>query len=186
MRIARVPLLAALFLACRAEAAEPRQQGSGFVVRGAAGLGVGGTDVAGESTHETGFAGSATLGFAGRRFELDFEIVVQPFSVENPVAGESFRAVHYLPSLRFHAQHVYLRVGVGWASYSWSGPEVLVSSDAGPAFSVALGYELSRPAGVPLSLEAYYRGGSPDFELGSSLAGVQLGLSWYSRKGKQP
>lgn len=187
MRIARVPLLVGLLVACRAEAAEPRPQGSGFVMRGLAGLGVGGADVGGERGHKTGFAGGATLGFAGRRLELDFEIAVQPFQVDNPVRDESFRVVYFLPSLRIHGQHVYARVGAGWARYSWSGPEAFVSSDSGPAFSVALGYELSKPAGVPLSIEAYCRGGvTPGFELGSRLAGVQVGLSWYSRKEKQP
>jgi hypothetical protein len=53
---------------------------------------------------------------------------------------------------------------------------------------VALGYELTRPARAPLSIEAYYRSGLSGFferhALESSLAGVQVGLSWYSRKSK--
>ncbi len=186
MRVSRRSILAALLMVCPAQAAEPRPQGSGFVLRGAAGLGVGGADVAGESAHNVGFAGGVALGFAGRRFEFDVEIAVQPFQVDNPVARESFRAAYLLPSLRIHGQHLYLRVGGGWVRYSWSGPDANVSSDAGPALSVAVGYEFSKPKGAPVSIEAYFRGGTPDLELGSNLAGVQLALSWYSRKGARP
>jgi len=81
----------ALLAASDTRAAEPRPQGSGFVVRGAAGVAVGGFDVGGESESKSGFAGGALLGLAGRRFEFDFEIAAQPFGVDNPGGGEMGR-----------------------------------------------------------------------------------------------
>ena len=175
-------LSVALFAARDARAAERRPQGSGFVVRGAAGIGVGAMDVSDQSGSQTGFAGGATLGLAGRRFELDFEIAAQPFRVDNPVGLESFRVVYFLPSLRIHGPHAYLRVGIGWARYSWSGPEAFVSNDSGPAVSAAVGYELARPRAIPVAIEAYFRRGTSDFEFESRLAGVQLVASWSARK----
>ena len=170
----------ALLAASDARAAEPRPQGSGFVVRGAAGVAVGGFDVGDESESKTGFAGGALLGLAGRRFEFDFEIAAQPFGVDNPVGGESFRVVYFLPSVRIHGQHAYLRVGAGWARYSWTGYSV--SNESGPALSAALGYELVKPHAIPVAIEAYVRGGTSDYSFASSLAGVQLVASWYARK----
>src|SRR6266545_3077361 len=170
-----VTLLVALVVARDARAAEPRPQGSGFVARGAAGFGVGGMDVAGESERKPGFAGGAILGLSGRRYEFDLEIAAQPFRVDNPLGGESFRVVYLLPSLRIHGQHAYVRVGVGWGIYTWSRPRwPNGASDGGGALSAALGYELARPRAIPVSIEAYFRTGSSDYSFSSRLSGVQL------------
>ena len=170
----------ALLAASDTRAAEPRPQGSGFVVRGAVGVAVGGFAVGGQEERKSGFAGGALLGLAGRRFELDFEIAAQAFGVENPGGGESFRVVYFLPSVRIHGQHAYLRVGAGWARYSWTGYSV--STESGPALSAALGYELAKPRAIPVAIEAYFRTGTSDYSFSSRLAGVQLVASWYARK----
>lgn len=182
MRILVLTPCVALLAVGGTQAAEPRPQGSGFVVRGAAGLAVGGMDVSRQSERKAGFAGGALLGVAGRRFEFDFEMAFQPFRVDNPVGREAFRVVYFLPSFRVHARHAYLRLGAGWARYSWSGPQAFVSSDSGPAFSAAAGYEFATPRAIPLSIEAYARTGTSDFEFASRLYGVQVVASWYQKK----
>src|SRR5258706_88118 len=143
VRILMTTLFVLVLVPRHSRAAEPRPQGSGFVVRAAAGVGIGGMDVAGESERKPGFAGGALLGLAGRRFEFDFEIAAQPFRVDNPLGGEAFRVVYFVPSLRIHDQHAYVRVGVGGARYSLSGPRwPNGGSDGGPAASAALRSEI--------------------------------------------
>ena len=172
----------ALLVTGEALAAERRPQGSGVVVRGAAGLGVGRIDVAGENETEPGFAGGALFGVAGQRFEFDVELAFQPFKVDNPAGRESFRVLYVLPSVRFHGRHAYLRLAAGWARYSWYGPAAFVPSDTGPALSAAAGYEFASPRAIPVSIEAYIRASTSDFEFTSRLYGVQLVASWYQRK----
>ena len=147
-----------------------------------AGLGVGQASVAGRHESQAGFAGSLSIGAAGRRFEFDFETALQPFHTSNPVADEGFKAVYLLPSVRYHGDHAYVRVGIGYARFFWSGPAANVSSDGGLALSAALGYEFAKLRSFPLSLEAYWRGGTPDFEISCGIAGVQLVASWYAKK----
>ena len=185
MRSVMGSALMALLVASEARAADPRPQGSGFVLRGAAGVGVGRYSIASfaddSSWTRTGFAGGAVVGFAGRRFEFDLETAVQPFRVDTPVVSQSFEAVYFLPSVRIHGDHRYLRLGIGGVhdSFSWGssfGNENLL------ALSAAIGYEFSKPHGFPFAIEAYIRDGS-DFDSASGTAvGVQLVGSWYQHK----
>ena len=175
-------ILGGLGLTAATEAAEPRPQGSGFVLRGAVGLGVGSLNVADRTETTAGFAGSAVIGVAGQWWELDLEAAFQPVQVDNPVGRESMRAVYLLPSLRFHADHAYLRLGVGWARYSWSGPQAFLPNETRLGLGAAVGYEFASPRAVPLSVEAYVRGGSDLEEFSSGFWGVQVVASWYSRK----
>jgi hypothetical protein len=184
MRIGTGAVLLALLAAADSEAGTPRPQGSGFVVRVGAGLGFGRASIGDASDSQAGFAGGVSLGYAGRRFEFDFETAFQPFETPNPVAEERFKAVYFLPSVRVHGDHFYARLGIGYARFSWAGPEASIPSDGGLALSAAIGYELAKPAAFPLSVEAYYRTATPDFEIACGIAGVQLVGSWYSRKGR--
>ena len=159
---------------------------AGVGLRGAAGAGpgLGRASIGDQHENQAGFAGAVSIGAAGRRFEIDLETAFQPFRTPNPVAEEGFRAVYFLPSVRFHGDHGYVRLGVGYARYFWSGPDASISSDGSAALSAALGYEFASPRSFPLSVEAYYRGGSPDFEITCGIVGVQVVGSWYAKKNK--
>lgn len=128
--------------------------------------------------------GTPDLDEVPQRFEIDLETAFQPFLTPNPVAEEGFKAVYFLPSVRFHGDHGYVRLGVGYARYFWSGPDASISSDGSVALSAALGVEFASPRSFPLSVEAYYRGGSPDFEITCGIVGVQVVGSWYAKKTK--
>jgi hypothetical protein len=184
MRFLIATAFLALLLATESRAADPRPQGSDFVVRLGAGLGLGRASIGDEHESKAGFAGGLSIGIAGRRFEFDFETAFQPFRTPNPVADEGFKAIYFLPSLRLHGNHGYARLGIGYARYFWSGPAANVSSDGGLALSAAIGYELAKPRSFPLSIEAYSRYGSPDFEIGCVIVGVQLVASWYETKSR--
>ncbi|HEX9186656.1 MAG TPA: hypothetical protein VGB87_06285 [Vicinamibacteria bacterium] len=184
MRRVIVTVLIGLLVSAEARAAEPRRQGSGLVVRVAAGVGFGRASIGPETESKPGFAGGVSLGASGRRFGFELETAFQPFRTPNPVADEAFRAVYVLPSVRFHGESVYARLGIGWARYAWSGSEASVPNDGGLAVSAAVGYELTKPRSFPLSVEGYYRTGSPDLEIVCGIAGVQLVGSWYRNKGR--
>jgi hypothetical protein len=174
--------LLALLTATELRAETARPPGAGFVLRLGAGPGFGRASIGSANESKAGVAGGVTIGAAGRRFELDLETAFQPFTTPNPVADEGFKAVYFLPSLRFHGDHLYARVGIGYARYSWSGPQATVSSDGSVALAAAIGYEFATPRSFPLAVEAYYRVGSPDLEITCAIAGVQVVGSWYSKK----
>jgi hypothetical protein len=176
--------LLALLTATESRAGTPRPQGSGFVLRLGAGFGLGKASIGDAKESRGGFAGGLTLGVAGRRFEFDLETALQPFHTKNPVAEEGYRAVYFLPSVRFHGDHVYARLGLGYARFSWAGAEASIPSDGGLAVAAAVGYELAKPRSFPLSIEAYARTATPDFEISCGIVGVQIVGSWYLRKSR--
>ena len=184
MRLLSGMTLLTFLTAAESWAGTPRPQGSGFVVRLRVGPGLGRASIGDQHENQAGFAGAVSIGAAGRRFEIDLETAFQPFRTPNPVAEEGFKAVYFLPSVRFHGDHMYGRLGLGYARYFWSGPDASIPSDGGAALSAALGYEVASPRSFPLSVEAYYRGGSPDFEITCGIVGAQVVGSWYAKKNK--
>src|SRR5262245_29088890 len=99
--------LLAFLAATESWAGTPRPQGEGFVVRLGVGPGLELASIGDLHESQAGIAGAVSIGWASRRFELDFETAFQPFRTANPVAEEGFRAVYFLPSIRFHGDNLY-------------------------------------------------------------------------------
>ncbi len=150
-------------------------------VRVGAGLGVtrGGTTVGRQSSDRVAMGGNALLRF-GRSVRWGLEVDVQPYRIDNPVRQESFRSTYVLPSVELGAQAgPYLRLGVGGAHRSWSGPDVWVSSELSPAAGLAVGHEFKVAPNVSLSPEAFGRVSVGD-EITTRLYGARVVVVWHA------
>lgn len=170
---------AALVLAANTAGA---QDDRGVFFRADLGIARGGTEVGGSTNSSLGVTFGGQAGWSGSVVDVALDVVVQPFKVENPRRPEAFTALYVLPSIGVHWAGAYVRGGLGWSRLGFSGSNVFVDVDGGPAVGAAIGY---RPKALKrrIGIEAFTMlTVSSDGELGASLTGVRFTLASYSGK----
>jgi hypothetical protein len=137
------------------------------------------TFVGGQQQSDVGPLFTGQLGLVlSRRSEFTLDLALQPFKAKNPVRSEAYTAAYALLGLQLglgESRRGYLRPEVGLARRSWSGADVWVSSDTGPVFGVAVGYESDVAARLGLASELFLRISGAD-ELGTALFGLSLSI----------
>jgi hypothetical protein len=168
-------------LACSALGAEPAfAQGvpvpfkPGLTFRLGLGGGSGGTTVSDESNTTEGLIGTAGLGISWVGTRVLVEAEGQPFKVQNPARDEAFRGVYVLGAFQAGLLGLYVRPGAGIGALFFSGEDIAVDNEVGPAVGISAGYEIPLTG---LAIEGIARWCFVE-ELDARLYGIQLVKSW--------
>lgn len=118
------------------------------------------------------------------RSDVSFEVLAQPFRVQNPNRDEAFRAYYFMLGVQAGgrtAERVYLRPALGLVYRPWTGTDVWVASETSVALGVAGGFEFEPSWHWPIALEVFVLGSGAD-ELSTSLLGISLNTFTGARR----